>query len=70
MSDQNKLAAIEAAVERAEDRLAFLDRVPAANTATATHAVEGMRLEILGRMHEDIMEALGRRAPATPDPAA
>jgi hypothetical protein len=59
MSATEKVAAVEKAAERADERLAFLERVPTADTSAARHAVEGLRLEILGQFREDVAGALG-----------
>lgn len=58
MNLTEKLAAVESAVAKAEDRLAFLDRVPQADTNAARHAAEGLRLEILSQMRDDVSAAL------------
>lgn len=61
MSVTERLAAIEAALEKADDRLAFLDRVPVADTNAARHASEGLRLEILSTLRDDVAAVVGRQ---------
>jgi flavin-binding protein dodecin len=62
MVSNEQAAAIEAAVERANDSLELLERVPVANTATARTAMSQTRLTVLERFHEEITEALGEAA--------
>ena len=57
---------IRRAVERADETLALLDRVPVADTVQARHAMDGVRLEVLSRFRDDVSAAL----PAEPEPAA
>jgi len=67
MTDQ--MDAIREAVERTDDRLEFLSRVPQADTAAAQRAVDGLRLEILSEFHTAVLVAIGGRR-TTPEEAA
>jgi len=69
MSMTDQMDAIREAVERTDDRLEFLSRVPQADTAAAQRAVDGLRLEILGEFHTAVLVAIGGRR-TTPESAA
>ena len=69
MSMTDQMDAIRGAVERTDDRLEFLSRVPQADTAAAQRAVDGLRLEILSEFHTAVLVAIGGRR-TTPESAA
>lgn len=66
MNVGERVEAVEAALEKADDRLAFLDRVPLADSMTARHAADGLRLEVLDQLREDVAAAVGRSVPTPP----
>lgn len=61
-------AAVVAAVERADETLALLAAVPVADTVAARHAMDGVRLTVLGRFLDDVRSAVGAPEPETPAP--
>jgi len=58
MPDQ--MDAVRMAVETAEDRLSFIDRVPMANTGAARSASRDLRVEVLTHLLADLNAVLGR----------
>lgn len=61
---------VVAAVERADETLALLDAVPVADTVAARHAMDGVRLTVLGRFLDDVRSAVGATRPESPEPEA
>jgi len=53
------IADVRTALDRATETLALLGRVPTADTAAARHALDSVRLEVLDRFRADVAHALG-----------